>query len=81
MVLEASMPNTELNPQRQATQAQDNFDWLSGCYNKLKRRHDAMKRVLRDIAKERPNYDQASSAFYRVRQKAKSCLEVGLSPK
>jgi len=57
---------------------QNNFDWLRGCYNRIKRRHDSMKRVLREIAREHPNYEAAGSAFYRVRQKAKEALLKGL---
>lgn len=54
---------------------QDKFDWLRACYGRIKRRHDSMKRTLREIARERPNFDKAATAFYRVRRKAKNALE------
>jgi hypothetical protein len=34
-------------------------------------------KVLREIASERPVYERAASAFYRVRRKAKQALRAG----
>ncbi len=45
------------------------------CRKLWKSEVQALRKVLGEIADERPVYDRAASAFYRVRQKAKEAIK------